>query len=92
MNNDERNIYEMIEEATTPWEYQRELLAELRDIQKARRDILRNGQSVSMSGAFSSTRVKLDELRKREREIKREIAELSGVELTLPERVVPRYD
>jgi hypothetical protein len=55
-----------------------ELLLELKEVRKARRDLIANGQSVSISGAFSSTRLKLDELKKREREIKLEIIHLRG--------------
>ena len=54
------------------------LLQELEEVRAARRELITNGQSVSVSGAFSSTKVKLDELKKREREIMREVVILRG--------------
>lgn len=55
------------------------LREELHTISEARKELLKNGQSVSVSGAFSATKVKLDELRQEEKRILREIAALTGV-------------
>lgn len=73
-------------------EYVEQLRADLLAVREAKRELRENGQTVSISGAFSQTKVSLADLNKEEARLQKALAAALTGSAAGRRREIPRYE